>query len=106
MYISNVKQVDLPPSHVIDVKDIHPLRTPEEDEVHIQFFNQFEPYDSLHYEDFKDDLLPTTNPFVLNNQPIEIQHAPNDYCPFANNKTDLVQDAISFDLYQQPSSDQ
>jgi hypothetical protein len=85
---SFLKQVDLPPSHVIDVKDIHPLRTPEEDEVHIQFFNQSEPYDSLPSTYFKDYLLPTTIPSVINNQPIEIQHAPNDYCPFANNETD------------------
>ena len=49
------KQVDLPPSHVIDVKDIHPLRTPEEDEFHIHFFNHSEPYDSLPYADFKVD---------------------------------------------------
>jgi len=84
------KQVDLPPFHVIDFKDIHPLQTPEEDEVHKHFFNQYEPYNSLPYPDFKLDLLPSTFPFVVNNQPVEIQHAPNDYCPFANNKTDSV----------------
>jgi hypothetical protein len=61
------KQVDLPPSHVIDVKDIHPLQTPEEDEVHKHFFNQPEPYDSLPSPDFKVDLLPSTFPSVVNN---------------------------------------
>jgi len=98
------KQVDLPPSHVIDVKDIHPLQTPEEDEVHKHFFNHSEPYNSLPSPDFKVDLLPSTIPFVVKNQPIEIHHAPNDYCPFANNKIDSVQAANSSDLYQQPSS--
>jgi hypothetical protein len=98
------KQVDLPPSHVIDVKDIHPLQTPEEDEVHKHFFNQYEPYDSLPSPDFKVDLLPSTFPSVVNNQPVEIQHAPNDYCPFANNKIDSVQATNSSGLYQQPSS--
>jgi hypothetical protein len=73
------KQVDLPPSHVIDVKDIHPLRTPEEDEVHIHIFNQSEPYDSLPSADFKADLLPATIPSNVNNQLVEIQHAPNYY---------------------------
>ena len=61
------KQVDLPPSHFIDVKDLHPLRTLEEDEVHIHFLNQSEPYDSLPYADFKVDLLPTTIPSAVNN---------------------------------------
>ena len=93
------KQVDLPPSHVIDVKYIHPLQTHEKYEVHKHFFNQPEPYDSLS-QDFKVDLLSSTIPSVANNQPVEIQHAPNDYCPFENNKIDSVQATISFDLYQ------
>lgn len=84
------KQVDLSPSHVIDVKDIHLLQTPEEDEVHKHSLNQPEPYDSLPSPNFKDDLLSSTFPSTINNQPVEIQHAPNDHCPFANNKTDSV----------------
>jgi hypothetical protein len=97
------KQAYLPPSHVIDVKDIHPPQIPEEDDVNKHFFNQFELYDPLLSLDFKDYLLPTTFPSAVNNQPIEFQHAPNDYCPFADNKIDSVQDANSSDLYQQPS---
>jgi hypothetical protein len=84
------KQADLPPSHVIDVKDIHPLQTPEEDDVHKHFFNQYELYDPLPSPDFKVDLLPSTFPSIVNNQPVEIQHAPNDYCPSADIKTDSV----------------
>jgi hypothetical protein len=98
------KQVDLPPSHVIVVKHIHPLQTPEEYEVHKHFFNQSELYNSLPSPDFKVDLLTSTIPSVVNNQPIEIQHAPKDYCPFANNKTDSFQAANSSHLYKQPSS--
>ena len=84
------KQVDLPPSHVINVKDIPPLQTPKEDKVHKHFFNQYEPYDSLPSLDFKVDLLPSTIPSVVKNQSVKIHHAPNDYCPFANNKSDSV----------------